>query len=402
MTSGRSLLRANHGILPPTYQRATKIIVNKWPCMIAFVARLSAHMSLKELLVEKMPRDTSGPLASDRFRYQHNWALCRLLDLHQHHSDYVLTLDHHEDVTVLDSESDPESIQGFQVKTKSSGNWTIAALTKQQEGAKGSLPSILRKLCELEEQFPTHVTLLQVVSNAPLSAKLEDGSNAKTKANVRFEELVAKEREAALTSLAKEFASGKSPSIEKIFEFQVSDLSLADHENHTKGKLNAALESLFPGTNYPLSAAYRALMGEITARNNNREQCSSYKDFLTKKSISKSRFDEILKSCGIAPKQPNWLSAESRLNAEHVPFALLQQLKNEWDGAILDRFEKRTTIYLRFWERVRAASESVKNNASLLSALDIALDDIKSHIKAEWAYSDLYIKACVLIYLYEC
>jgi hypothetical protein len=358
-------------------------------------------MSLKDLIVHRMPRDTSGPLASDRFQYQHNWALCRLLEIHQKETDYVMTFDHHEDVTILNSEDAPDTIQGFQIKTKTAGNWTVTALTKQQPGKTGNLPSILRKLCELLTQFSQHVTLLQVVSNAPLNVTLEDGTKSIVKRNIRFQEIDAKSRQSIISSLAQEFSPEQAPSIDQIFEFHVSDLSLDDHETHTKGKLNAALEILFPGATFPLTPAYRALMGEITARNNNRELCHTYEEFLAKKSISKSRFDHILEACGIVPKQPNWDAAESRLNAENAPFGLVRQLRSEWDNAILDRFQKRDTIHLRFLERVKDAAQQVKADPSLMAALDTASAQVKQRLREEWAYTDIYIKACVLLYLYE-
>jgi transposase len=358
-------------------------------------------MSLRDLLVHQMPRDTSGALSSDRFQYQHNWALCRLLTLHQEQTDYVMTLDHHEDVTILDSEDQPQCMQGFQIKTKSSGNWTVPALLKQQEGKEGELPSILAKLCELQRQFPDHVTLLQVVSNAPLSVKLENGSKGVSKKNIRFLEIATESRKAILDALTKAFAPASPPVVTTIFEFQVSDLSLEDHVTHTKGKLNDALEKLFPGATFPLSPAYRALLGEITARNNNREPCSTYEEFLSKKSISKSRFSAILQSCGIAPKQPRWTSAESRLNAENVPFSIVRSLEEEWTNAILDRFERRNAVHLRFLERVQRAAENVKSEKTLLDALDKGAGEVKESLRPEWAYSDMYIKACILVYLYE-
>jgi hypothetical protein len=383
----------------PAFQ--LECIANHRLLVLTCLARVSVHMSLKDLIVNRMPRDTSGPLASDRFLYQHNWALCRLLEIHQTETDYVITFDHHEDVTILNSEDTPDTIQGFQIKTKSAGNWTLTALTKQQPGKTGGLPSILRKLCELLNQFPQHVILLQVVSNAHLSVPLADGTKSATKTNIRFEELDTESRQSIVSSLAKEFSPQQAPTIDKVFEFQVSDLSLDDHENHTKGKLNAALENLFPGATFPLTPAYRALMGEITARNNNREPCRTYEEFLAKKSISKSRFDRILETCGIVPKQPDWDAAESRLNAENAPFGLVRQLRNEWENAILDRFQKRDAVHLRFLERVKDAAEKVKDDPSLMAALDAASAHVKQRLRAEWAYTDIYIKACVLLNLYE-
>ncbi len=358
-------------------------------------------MSLKDLLVQQKPRDTSGALSSDRFAYQHNWALCRLLFLHQGDNDYVMTFDHHEDVTILDSEDDPKAIQGFQVKTKATGNWTVTSLLKRPEGPGGELPSILAKLCYLQKQFPEYVKLLQVVSNAPLSVKLEDGKKDVSKKNIRFLEMSSESRQLIINSLASEFGPGFAPALEGIFEFQISDLFLDDHVTHTRGKLEAALESLFPGRAFQIAAIYRALLGEIIARNNNREAFDTYEGFLTKKSISRSRFAAILQSCGITRKEPDWKSAEARLNQEQIPFGELRSLANEWDNAILDRLRKRDTIHLRFLERVRQAAADFAGEQKLTIALEKGATQVQSGLRQEWAYSQSYVKACILVHLYE-
>jgi hypothetical protein len=308
-------------------------------------------MSLKDLLCDQKPRDTSGALSSDRFEYQRNWALCRLLLLHQQGGDYVMTFDHHEDVTILDSEEEPQYIQGFQIKTKSSGNWTIAALAKRHTGKDGMLPSILAKLCDLCDKFPGHVKLLQVVSNAPLNAKLApDAKVDLEKRNIKFIELTENEQTKILESLRAEYDPAIPPDIKETFEFQISELSLADHSTHTKGKLVEALYALFPNQSFPISAVYRALLGEITSRNNNREAVPTFEDFLTKKSISRSRFTSILTTCGVKTQEPSWQSAESQLNAEGVSLKLIRALKEEWQNALLDRFKRRDTVHLRFLE----------------------------------------------------
>ena len=51
-------------------------------------------------LGEGLEADLSGAMASDRFTYQHTWALCHLLELHISGQDYVVIFDHHEDVRI--------------------------------------------------------------------------------------------------------------------------------------------------------------------------------------------------------------------------------------------------------------------------------------------------------------
>jgi Cap4-like dsDNA endonuclease family protein len=56
---------------------------------------LADALDFKQRLVDKPPRDRSGPRTSDRFVFQQDWALCRLMSLHGTTQDYVITFDHH-------------------------------------------------------------------------------------------------------------------------------------------------------------------------------------------------------------------------------------------------------------------------------------------------------------------
>ena len=73
--------------------------------------------SFQETLLET-PRENAGSRSSNRFDFQKNWAICKLLELHQNNEDYVLILDLHEDVIILDSSNNPKCADFFQVKTK--------------------------------------------------------------------------------------------------------------------------------------------------------------------------------------------------------------------------------------------------------------------------------------------
>lgn len=51
-------------------------------------------MSLKKLVHDNKPREKSGPRSSNRFDFQKEWAICKLLELHQTDDDYLLVLDY--------------------------------------------------------------------------------------------------------------------------------------------------------------------------------------------------------------------------------------------------------------------------------------------------------------------
>jgi hypothetical protein len=89
--------------------------------------------SVAERLLSHRPRETSGAPAVNRFGYQRTWALCHLLSLHEQPGDYVLILEFHDDILVLDDVSDPKLIDFYQIKTLGKGHWTKAALVRASE-----------------------------------------------------------------------------------------------------------------------------------------------------------------------------------------------------------------------------------------------------------------------------
>ena len=57
---------------------------------------------LKEI-VENIPDDNSGSPVSNRYGYQKNWAIYKLLELENLGKDYMILMDYHEDIMILDS-----------------------------------------------------------------------------------------------------------------------------------------------------------------------------------------------------------------------------------------------------------------------------------------------------------
>jgi hypothetical protein len=148
-------------------------------------------------------------------------------------------------------------------------------------------------------------------------------------------------------------------------------------------------------------ALYRALIGEITARNNNHEYFDTYEAFLMKKSLSRSRFSEILESLGISKEEASWPSAESRLNSENAPFRTVRLLKREWQDVLLDRFRRRDVPHITFLRRTREAADLFREEPTLMEALSKAAVETKKHLRPEWGYTDIYVQATVLVHIYE-
>jgi hypothetical protein len=242
---------------------------------------------------------------------------------------------------------------------------------------------------------------LQFVSNAPYRIKLKPDGKVNLAINlIRFDDLGDASSKELIEALTAEMLLSKAPTLSNVFELKVSEISLQDHATHTRGKLVDALEQLYPGQTFSIPAIYRALLGEITARNNNSEPIDSFDVLLRKKSLSRSRFSEILKECGISKTIPKWATAEQNLIADQAPFPLIRALEREWDGVLLDRLERRgDIIYVRMRQAIRNAVEESKHHPTLLQIVNDGMTNLKR--SADWSYTEIYLKTCILVQTYE-
>src|SRR5581483_2458192 len=140
---------------------------------------------LKDLVVGLKPREKAGSRSADRSDYQKDWAICRLLVLHELNTDYLIAFDIFDDVVVLNSAAEPDRIAFFQVKTRESQAMRLSDLLRRKNGEGGPLPSILGKLYYNRIAFPDHTEALTLVSNIPFDVKLSD-PNAKSTSKRRL------------------------------------------------------------------------------------------------------------------------------------------------------------------------------------------------------------------------
>jgi hypothetical protein len=362
-------------------------------------------VDLKSRLIETPPRDLSGPSSSGRFSYQQTWALCHLLELHQSGSDYVVIFDHHEDVSTLDSEDQPTSLWGYQIKTKDSGSFTIGALLKQDKGSGDPpllLPSILGKLYDLKIRFPAEAKLLAIVSNTSVSVRLKiDGKMHYDQELTKFSELDDATQKAIIETLQRELDLKTKPAVEGILEFRKCDIPLKGHNTHGTGKLAEFLQNQFPKGEFRIIPLFRALLSEVVSRNNNLDPNPTYDDFLKHKALSRRRFKEVLQEAGVSRTKVDLTEVSQRLGAEGAPFPLTAAIRSEWDSVQLDRLAKRDIPHLRLWESVREAVENHAAEDRLVDLIAKAIIEVLLGLRREWGFSDNYIKTCIVIEAYE-
>lgn len=205
-------------------------------------------MNLSSSLVNIKQRETGGETAQKGFDYQACCAVVNILELEAKKEEYVILLEYHDDILILNSESNPNKVKFIQVKTKKKGNWTEGGMIKVN---KGSL-SILSKLYLNKKNFDKYDVELNFVTNADFSFSSEAAFLLSDVKNNKIREKIT---EAIKKQLDIDSVN------EDCLRFIISDLSLEDCETHLTGKVNQFIsDHIDSGLNVNSIAITKTLM----------------------------------------------------------------------------------------------------------------------------------------------
>lgn len=201
-------------------------------------------MALAETLVLVNRREKAGSTGSNRYDYQKDWTVGKILELHSGGTDYCLC-DYHEDVVVLNSETNPSDGTFIQIKTqKEKRPWSPESLVKSEKAKDGKpLGSIVGKLYSVATSIKDCTPTLHVVSNVPFKFLLQNGNNSLELKQIPLSEVnekdLSKIRDAVKQQCGLDDCEQCYPCI-----FEVTNLSLDDHarrRNQVHGATNKGL-----------------------------------------------------------------------------------------------------------------------------------------------------------------
>lgn len=303
------------------------------------------------------PRETSGSSSSNRFDYQKNWSICHFLELHQDGKDYLVVFDHHEDIVVFNHGIYPDSARFYQVKSKNSGNWTIASLAK----CKGDdhETSILRKLYKNYERFPEFTMKLAFISNQRLSVKEKKSGKRFTVSRFSFDDMHNDDKSACSNALEEKNKKLSNLSGLKIFEFDRTLLTIDDHVNQTKGKLSDFFEHHFPTETVNVGLAYRAIFDEVRRKTNFEYTENFTKNVLEEKSLSREKFQSMLAvMVGQRSNSERWTDASQILLNEGCNGLSLRSIRNSWNQQIIYEMDSSNEQFSAVFEIVQSKVDS--------------------------------------------
>ena len=354
----------------------------------------------------KPTRERSGSIASNRFDYQKDWSICKLLEIHESGKSYVLIFEHDEDLIILDSENNPKKIDFFQIKTKDSGEWKVGDLVKSKKKDTGL--SFIGKLYSNKIKYGSQTGSLNFVSNAKFNIELKKGGNSLKHVEICIVECSEKEIKKISTKLKKEYSLKNDPESQLIF-LKFTDLSLHDSGTHTTGKISKFLSKLNPEKKYQPDLIYRMIFDEIKRKSDYEHECKTIDELKQNKSIGKKEFTEIINVIGSTEKdknfEDNWNLIQQRLNQEKEDIKVISKIKSAWiryETKIFDYSDNTHKELCSCLEKL-----VLKFNGKVESLKDF-LDNILKQYKAtafnknhQKVYDDEYIKVITLVKYYE-
>lgn len=360
--------------------------------------------SLESYLVNTPQREIAGTIAADRFDYQKDWALAKLLSLHASSQDYVLLCEFHEDVTVIDKASGPASATFYQIKTDDNKHWTVNRLTKRRKGKTGALPSILGKLCDKVAELKGSGAHFHFVTNSSFSIK--SGIVHKPEAYTACTLLSELEWKNLIKSLEEELGIPIAAELNTCLVLEISELPLLNHATTALGMVADFLEKYAPGHAITPGAFYRSLFDELKRRTNAEKPKGSLPEICESKGLDRPRLDRMLKDAiKIAPSNGAWSQVRDELRNDGVALPTRLTLNEAYKTYYIRSLSAADAALRRDRRILSEQCRLLLDAGSALKLYDLAIASVaaakKNPLFGSAALSDLEAQALTMVTLYE-
>lgn len=306
-------------------------------------------MSLAKKLISTPQRENSGGRTSNRYSYQHMWAFNHILDRVASDEDFMLIMEFHDDVFVIDSASNPQYIDFYQIKTdnKPSRYLTPSFITKDAKQYPEKM-SIAQKLIGNYCKFDSETRSIHLVSNKHYDfGNLKDEINSTERNVIKLYEINDKSflkikngMCAACKCNECGYEDGCNFICMYLLQFDVSSLDLVNYEDTVLGRFikflsNSGIES---GITHTKSIFY-TILSEIKRINNSETVVSSFEQLLKMKSMTKQGFLNLIDQ--LRRDSPDNMWDEVRSYLLHDGFSTLEVSKigHQWKKYQLDSMD---------------------------------------------------------------
>lgn len=301
-------------------------------------------MLLRDKLISTPKREDAGSRTSNRYSFQHSWAMQKLLQLVATKNDFVLVMEFFDDVIVLDSSSNPQVIDFYQIKTNTKQSERYLSTKKVISPTKKNGLSIAQKLIDNLSRFKNETRSIHLVSNKAYKMNLVDETDDSTaKLTISLDEICKDEIDEIKGNICNScvcnnciYPTGCSERCRKIIFFDVSDLGINNYDDTVFGQfIKFLFDNNYGNGNISNSKAiYHTLMSEIVRINNNERKASSFQELLLSKSITRTKFDSYLQDFKVSFHMENdWGDISNALRSPQENYGTIEinKIKKEWD-----------------------------------------------------------------------
>lgn len=259
------------------------------------------RMSSLDILAGTKPKENAGPRAANRFSYQVNWGLKKLIELETNDEDYVMIFDYHDDIVICNSDKQSSFMDFYQIKSKVNDNWTLSLLNKTSaessdgdedkiDTEKTTIPkmSILAKLLSHTKVFE-HTRGVYFVTTSKLAKSIYKKAND----IVEFSKLEDSSQKAIKENIEKEIGKLDDECYKKLFFIQ-NQMSVNSYQETMIGVLTKFLKEKFNTTATDIGVVYDNIISQLTAKNNYEPEINSKDNLLSHKAISHNDFRNYL------------------------------------------------------------------------------------------------------------
>lgn len=360
-------------------------------------------MTLKDKIISEKPRETSGSRVSNRFSFQHHYALIKMIEFTDANKEFVMVFDYHDDIIVLNNISDPTKIDFYQVKSNEQQSVHYLSSKKLTDIDKKQKLSFLGKMIDNYNKFKEETNSLNFVSNKNYNFTLKAGVKTKTEKEIKLGDLGKSDLDTIKNDIC-EICWKKDncdDDCESLIYFFVTDLEPKNYIPTVTGQIVDFFRRA--GTNsIDATAARRTLISEIEIKNNSEEEIKDFADLLTIKSISSYEFASLIDQIkSISGLELEWPSVRERLLSEGYSFNFIKEIKPSLEKYYLERDVSSTSLDLEFKTKIREMINEI-SDSKLKSYIDPILKELKKRDSYdEYVFPDKILIGMIIIEVYS-
>lgn len=332
-------------------------------------------MDLVEKLISVPPREVAGGRTSNRYSYQHVWAFNLMLELMSVVDEFVLIMELHEDILILDSAAAPSWIDFYQVKTdtKPSGYITVSTITKTSS-KKPDQQSIVQKLISNYSKFRPEARSIHLVSNKHFDfGELINGIPSINRDLIRLSELNAESFSKIKASMCRACMCNDCPYIDgchnaclNLLYFDVSSLDMTCYESTVLGKFIGYLsDNNIDGSLVDAKSIFNTILSEIKRISNYETIPATRNELFQRKSITRNDFNHFIERLhGSITSEDIWKEIQPYLLHDGFSTMEVSKIAQQWKKLMLEDMNVDNLLLVTIKADIKLAIKTLNSDNS--------------------------------------